>query len=421
MNYKLATSGISLVVSAAIVPMLAAAQTSDDYFERDGVTPVSERTAPALDPVAIPLSGLEVRPEAVFSGGLVSNVLATEADEVDDIYVGFSPRFVLSSAWDKHAFDADAEVDHREFSDLKDESRTNLKIKLRGRLDLGRQTHLHLKLKAADQTEPRDALSSVPSALEPNEYSALGGAIGLEHQSGRIRLTTDLALSEYDYDDAELSGDLFQDQDFRDHSALTASARLAYALDRNVAVYTDVKHTEADYDPANFFSAFNRDSSGTVILLGTDFALGESISGEVGVGYQYYTYDDPAFDDISDFAFAGNVDVSLAPRTTLSLAAERKVIDPGTALSNAAIETGGRVILEQGLTRKLFLSGEAGLKQYAFETVDRDDDRVDLKLAANWKINPSIWLEGGYQVTDQSSDVQEFTDNRVLIRMRIFP
>ena len=96
-------------------------------------------------------------------------------------------------------------------------------------------------------------------------------------------------------------------------------------------------------------------------------------------------------------------------------------MDPGVALSNAAIETGASLRLEQGLTSKIYLTGEAGFTQYAFETIDRDDDRVDLSVGANWKINPNIWLEGGYQVIDQTSDVQAFTDNRMLLKMRIFP
>ena len=421
MKKNLWTPVLGAVATVACLPVLAAAQSDEDFFARDRVQPVSARRDSQSDPRPIAVSGFEVRPEMAFSGGRESNVLATELNALDDTYVGFAPGVKLESTWEKHALIVEGIADHREYSNLKDESRTNLKLKLRGRLDLGQQTHLSLNLKAADQTEPRTALSSVATALEPNEFSQLGAGIGLEHQSGRVRLTSNLALATYDYDDAELAEDLFQDQDFRDHSTLTAAARLAYALDRNVAVYADLKQIEADYDPANFFNAFNRDSSGTILLVGTDFALGERVSGDVGIGYQYYAYDDPLYENISDFAFAGQVDVSLAPRTTLSVAAARKVIEPGAPLSNAAIETGGRLTLEQGLTPKLFITGEAGLRQFAFEAVDRDDDRVDLKLAANWKINPSIWLEGGYEVIDQSSDVQAFTDNRVLVRMRIFP
>ena len=313
------------------------------------------------------------------------------------------------------------EADHREYSDLSDESRTNLKIKLRGRLDLGEKTSLVVQLSGVDETEDRLNPSNVPSSLEPNEFTRIGGSIGLGHQAGRVQVQTKLGFASYDFDDAELEGDLFQDQDFRDRDEFTATGRAAYAVSPSNAVYAQAKLVQADYAAPNVFNAFNRDHTGTVFMVGTDFELGDQMRGDLGLGYQHYAYDDAAFEDISDFAFAGHIDWQLADRTTLSVDAERVVIDPGVALSNAAIETGGRVRLEQGLTSKLSLNGEAGFAQYAYETIDRDDDRVDLQIGAHWKINPSIWLEGGYQVIDQTSDVQSFTDNRALLKMRIFP
>jgi len=261
----------------------------------------------------------------------------------------------------------------------------------------------------------------VPTSLEPNEFTKLGGSIGLGHQAGRIQVQTKLGFASYDYDDAELEGDLFQDQDFRDRDEVTVSGRVAYAVNPSNALYAQAKVLQADYAAPNVFNAFNRDHTGTVLMVGADFELGETVRGDLGLGYQYYSYDDALFDDINDIAFEGHLDWQLADRTTLSAETERVVIDPGVALSNAAIETAARVRLEQGLTTKLSVNGEAGFAQYAFETIDRDDDRVNLGIGANWKINPNIWLEGGYQVIDQTSDVQSFTDNRALLKMRIFP
>ena len=421
MKYGQLRPALGLVVTAACLPVSGMAEADEDYFKRQEIVPVSERAMAETAPVPIAAAGFEVRPEVVFAAGTQSNVLATDGNELDDTAVGFAPRMAMVSTWAKHEFGLDAEIDHLEYSDLKDESRTNLKIKLRGRLDLGEQTSLQVHLKTIDETEDRTALASVPNALEPNEYSQVGAGIGVQHQAGRWRVAARLGLDTFDHDDAELADDLFQDQDFRDRDVINASARLAYALNRDVALFADIRQEEGDYDPPNFFNALNRDYSGTVVLVGSEFELGRSIRGDIGIGYQSYTYDELAFEDIDDLAFAGSLDVALGPRTTLSLDADRTVTDPGIALSNAALTTRGRLRLEQGLTAKLSVSGEAGVTQYAFESIERDDDRTDLKLAGHWKINPNIWLEGNYQVIDQSSDVQAFTDNRMFLRMRIFP
>ena len=421
MMFRIGATMSGAAYLAAISGVTASAHESGDYFSRSAAEPISERTDPRFDPKPIERAGFLIKPEAVFSGGLQSNTLATELNEIEDSFVGFTPAVSLDSDWIRHALSAYVEVDHREYSDLKDESRTNLKVKLRGRLDLSQSTSVVLQLTAADETEDRTDLSNIPTSLEPNEYTKTGVSIGLGHRAGRYQVQTKLGLNSYDYDDTELAGELFQDQDFRDRDELTAIGRLSYALDRSTALYAQGKYIEADYTPPNIFNAFNRDHSGAVLLAGTDFEIGRSVRGDIGVGYQYYTYDDESFEDISDFAFVGHVDWMLSPSTTVSADAERSVMDPGVALSNAAIETGASVRLEQGLTSKIYLTGEAGFTQYAFETIDRDDDRVDLSVGANWKINPNIWLEGGYQVIDQTSDVQAFTDNRMLLKMRIFP
>lgn len=421
MSSRIWTSVLGVAFGATCLQTQAAAQDAINYFDRDDVKPVSEQTDPEVNPTLIPLGSFRLRPEVEFNGGYDTNVLATELNEESDTFVGFAPRVAIGSAWSQHALGAEIVVDHREYSELDTESRTNFKLKLRGRLDLGENTSLTVDVKAADETEDRTELSTVATALEPNEYTQAGLGARLDHQVGRFGFEAAVGYDTFDYDDAELAGDLFQDQDFRDHSELSAKARGSYAVNPDVAVFAEVEQLYGDYDPPGFFNAFNRDYYGTVLLVGTDFELGDRVRGDIGIGYQYYSYDDDLLENISDFAFAGEVDWMLTDSTTLSAQAERKVIDPGLAILNAAIETGASIGLEQRLTRKLYVHGEAGLRQYAFENFDREDDRVDLSVGANWKINPNIWLSGEYELIDQTSDVQEFTDNRALVRMRIFP
>ena len=107
--------------------------------------------------------------------------------------------------------------------------------------------------------------------------------------------------------------------------------------------------------------------------------------------------------------------------TTLSGGAQRNVIDPGLVLSNAAIETTVSARADHELRRNLILTGETQFTNFDFENIDRDDDRITARVGATWKINPNIWLDGSYELTDQSSNVQDFSENRVLFGLRIFP
>ena len=412
---------VAFGVTSALCASSAFAQEEDGYFERLEVTPLSEQANPEVDPKPIPSDGFLFQPELVFSVGRNSNVLASELNEVEDSFVGFKPSLAVASDWSRHELSGSFGVDHVEFGELERESRTDLEVKLRGRLDVGEKSHVFVAVVNEDKTEDRTSIAALPNASEPNEFTRSGAEFGFVSEIDRISLEAAIALDSFDYDDVELPGDLIQDQDFRDHQELKGSARLAFAASRDVAFYTDIEAVQSYYDDPNVFNPFERDYTGVTLLVGTDFALGNTISGDIGIGYLSYTYDYEFFEDISDIAFTGHLDWQVADQTTLSLAADRAIIDPGVIASNAAIQTDAGLRVEQGLTSKFSVAGEAGFTQYAFESIDRDDDRIDVGVNALWKLNRSVWFEGGYDFIEQTSDVQPFTDNRFLLKMRIFP
>ena len=348
-------------------------------------------------------------------------MVASDLNEVSDSYVGFAPGISVRSNWARHELLGDVKIRHLEYSELTSEGRTAINFSLRGRLDMGGNSSLSVAVTAADEAEDRRALSSVPEALEPTDVARTGGAIGITNTFNRVHVGGDLAFKTYDFEDAELESGLIQDQDFRDRDELIASLKVAYALNSSAAVYTKLTQTLSDYSPPNIFNAFNRDYDGTVVSLGVDFDVGDTLRGDIGLGYQRYVYDDESFEDIDDVNLSGNVDWLISDRTLLSATANRSVFDPGLITTNAAIETAAGLSVEQALMRKVSLNGGARLARFDFENIDREDDRINLNLGANWKLNKNLWIEGGYELMDQSSSFQEFTDNRFVIKMRVFP
>ena len=407
--------------SAIILPAVANAQVDSNLFDRGDVLPVDQRGNAETDPVPFPVGIFIVQPSVDFSFGLTSNQFATETSEEQASMIGFVPSFELSSAWSQHAMGGILKVDHVENSDFDSESRTNVQIGLDGRFDLSPSTSLFGEFISEDLTEDRTAFSNIAGSLEPNEYSRLAGGLGIVHQAQRWQFDANLDYAMFDYDDAELPGDLFLDQDLRDQDQIQGRVRLAYAMASDWAAYTQAERVEADFDPPGIFNAFNRDYEGNILSVGSDFAFGDSVRGDIGIGFLSYTFNDPAFDDIEDVSVSGNIQWTLAEQTTLETELKRGVIDPGLAATLAALETGVNVRLAHGLSSNVFLIGEAGLNTYEFETIDRSDDRVDVLVGANWKLNKNIWLESNYELRNSSSPIQEFSENRILFRMRVFP
>ena len=59
--------------------------------------------------------------------------------------------------------------------------------------------------------------------------------------------------------------------------------------------------------------------------------------------------------------------------------------------------------------------------QFEFENFARSDDRWNFRASTTWKVNRNLWVDGSYELTDQTSDVQDFSENRFLVGLRIFP
>lgn len=418
MDNKLgALIALSFVVGTGAVT----AQEDEDFFIRDKYEAVTERAQPEFDPLPVRVGVFEARPQIGFAIGFTDNLFATTTNETDDSFVGFNPSINLDSTWSRHALGFSATLDHLEYSDTSSESRTNFGVGADARLDASTNVSLFGSVRLDDLTEPRSNIASLQNAAEPVEFSRVGGEAGLLYESGRIKVRSAVGYVTVDFDDIELSSGLIQDQDFRDRDETTLSGRFSYAVERDWALFAEAIYTDNDYNPPNIFNAFNRDSQGTIIRVGSDFELTSLLRGDIGVGYQQYEYDDPSFESVDGVSVAGNLQWFVTQLTTISGAAQRSVIDPGLVLSNAAVETSVSARADHELRRNVILTGEARFTNFDFESIDRDDDRISAKLAATWKINPNIWLDGSYELTDQSSNVQDFSENRVLFGLRIFP
>ncbi|MFN3213531.1 MAG: outer membrane beta-barrel protein [Henriciella sp.] len=399
----------------------AVAQEDEDFFIRNKYEAVTDRSQPEFDPLPIRTDGFEITPEVSFTAGATSNLFATGNDEVDDYFLGIRPSIDVRSTWSRHALGLRGRIDHIEYGDTSSESRTNLNLGGDGRLDVSREVNLFGAFQADDLTEPRSNIASVENASEPVEYTRVGGEAGIQYEAGRLRIRGAAGLETFDYDDVALNDGLIQDQDFRDRDVTSLVVRTSYAVERDWAVFAEVDHSESDYDGPNIFTALNRDFSNTSLRVGTDFELRNLIRGDIGIGAFQSEYDDPTVDDVSGLSVDGGLQWFASQLTTLSFGAGRGVIDPGLSQSNAAVRTNVSARADHELRRNVIVSGEARFTNFDFENVDRNDDRWNLRAAATWKVNPNLWVDGSYELTDQSSNVQDFSENRFLIGLRIFP
>ncbi len=415
----------SQLSAVALVGILASAGTAyaqgEDYFVRDKYQAVTERSQPEYDPIRLQANGFEISPEVAFRTGFTDNLFATNTNEIDDIFVGIIPSINFNSTWSRHSLSFGGTVDHIEYNDVDSESRTNINLRANAGLDVSSQFNIFGGVIFDDLTEPRSNIASLQNALEPVEYTRTGAELGASYEAGRLRVNGGVGFVTADFDDVELDSGLIQDQDFRDSDDVFTNLRVAFAVERDWAVFAELNHNETSFDQPNVFNTTIRDFTDTSLRGGVNFELQSLIRGDIGIGYFQSEFDEPTFSDVDGLSVDANLQWFVTQLTTINFAAGREIIDPGLVQTSGAVRTNASVRADHELRRNILVSGEVRYTQFEFENFARSDDRWNFRASTTWKVNRNLWVDGSYELTDQTSDVQDFSENRFLVGLRIFP
>ena len=409
------------VASLATLPALAQSADEGSYFKRDRYTAVTERAQPEFDPEPIQNGAFLLRPQLEVGVGARSNLFASSNNKVSDVFLTIVPSISADTTWSRNALGFNAYVAHAEFLDTEEESATGYGATVTGRLDANSSLNFDGRLIGDRSYEPRSSAASLPDALEPVEIDRIGGEAGVNYEFGRVKLRGRVGADDFDFADVALRSGGTADQDFRDRTDLIVGGRAAYAMERDWALFAEAEFIDRNYDAPTALNPSNRDNQGVVFLVGSDFELNSLMRGEVAVGYQTFEFDDAAFSDVDGISLDARLQYFVTELTTLTGAATRTVTDSGLAGSAGTILTGVDLRADHELRRNLLIFGEVNFANFDFQDVDRNDDRFIIGGGTTWKLNKRMALEAGYQLIDQSSNVQDFTDNRVLVTLKLFP
>ena len=411
---------VTPIVAVLIVPTVAQANAQESFFERNRYTAVTERSQPEFDPVSVRVGAFDVQPELGLEAGYRSNLFATNTNEVDDTFIQVDPVVAARSNWSRHELSARIAASSVNYSDTGSEDYTNFGADAAGRLDLGTATNLTGTIGYENNNEPRSAAATVPNASKPVEYTKFGGSAGIEHDMGRIQLRGRISSNDYNYDDVSLIGGGTQDQDYRDHTENELYARASWAVERDWAVFAEGSVVDRSYDQ-QVVGQPNRDTEGLIGRVGVNFELPQLIRGDIAVGYQSFDYDDPTISDVDGLSVNATAQWFVTQLTTVTGAAERRVVDYGIINSPGTVFTGVSVGVDHELKRNIVIGGRLGVENYDFQNVNRSDDRISVGGNATYKLNRNVWLNSRAEYIDQDSNVQPFKDTRVLIGLTLFP
>lgn len=392
---KLKRLSLMSAAACALMTSVAVAQT-DNYYSRDKYEAVRDRVQPEFDPEPVRLGAFVVK--SFVEGGLTANdnVFATPNNEQSDVIARVGADVSATTDWSVHAVGFDASAYRNEYLDLSDESTTDLRAQLRGRLDATRELSFNGAVFAEDRAEPRTDFVNAFGVDRPIEYTRTGFTLGADYQNDRIRWNNSVSWSDENYKDGRAQGTgAVVDQDYRDRSVVEGRSRLSYAVSPNLAVFGQGTFGNSDYDQTQTFGGIprSRDSSGYTASAGVDFELSALVRGDIAVGYLKEDKDDDFFEDVSGLSVDARLQWFPSRLTTVNFNAGRRVVDTGAFDSPSAVETRFSAGVDHELLRNVILSGYAGVSNYEYEETGREDENLEIGAVATYKMNKRVHWE----------------------------
>lgn len=423
---------------ASIVSPVALAQATQidqgvnantDFYSRDKYVAVLDRPQPEFDQEPIRLGAFLVEPSLTAAVGTDSNVFASENNKQSDVIGQIGASVRARTDWNNHEVGLAVSGRQNEYFDLGNESNFEFRSRLNGRLDVTRELSLTGVAYFDDRTEARTEISNSITNQAPIEFNRAGGIAGVNYVNDRIKVSVAADVSDWNYEDGTNEDGLEADQDFRDHTRLVGTARASYAVSPNVAVYGQGEIEDRSYDnPTTFGGAtFERDSQGYSVLAGVDFELNSLIRGDIGVGYFQEDREDAALEDIDGLSVEGNVSWFPSELTTVSLRAARSTQDQGFVQAPSAVVSSFGARIDHELLRNVVLSAYGSFENANFDTIDREDDTLDLAAEGTWKLNKRVHLNVFVRNFDRDASgvstlgAQSFNKFLSGIGLRLFP
>lgn len=398
------TTGAANGAWAQVASSLSSARADTSNFSRDRSVSVRQRAHPGYEALGVPLGAFTAYPKIAIGVEHTDNVYGAAARQVSDVVWRVQPEVVVASTWSRHSLQAYARGSSSRYTDFDTENTDDYTIGVTGRLDITRRSNITAGAQYASLSEARTSSSSPVLAKNPIEYDQSTAFITAGREFNRLKVSARVDLSKFDYQDGRTSTGTIVEQDDRDRTNTSLTARADYAVSPATALFVQVSGNKRDYRLGRPAVALVRDSDGVEALAGANFEIGALMRGEIGVGYIRQSYDDPAFDEISGLGARASVEWFPTEITTLTFNGSRSVEDSGIPGSSGYLSSNLSGQIDHELMRNVLVTGQLSYGKDEYEGVDRDDKRLNAGVSATYLMNRHVGLTVGYSYFDQKSN-----------------
>lgn len=375
------------------------------------------------EPVGARFGVFRVLPRLEFGALWDDNVFATEADERSDTIFRAAPSVRLTADTSRYLWDIRADLEHLEFDEFEDESRTNYGAGTTIATEILRDTTLRGRLNYDLSHEDRGDPNSQFTNVEPTEFTTLDTGVSFERAVSRLIVGADLDYRKIDYDDVRRINGTIENGDDRDRSLTSVGGKVGYELSPGYRALLRAFYHWVDYDEAVDDLGFDRSSDGLRITGGIRFELTRLLTGEIFAGYLRRTYDDARFKTINEPTFGAGLSWSPTELTTVRLNADRSVEETIFSGYQAYLSSSASLRLEHELSRQISINGGVQysnldyVRSIGSTTLPRDDDYYGASVGVRYRLNRLLYALAGYEWYNRETNAldTDFKRNRLRV------
>lgn len=374
---------------------------------------VFQRARPDYDPLGIPLGSFRLFPSLVTGITYDDNVFADsdEEDPVSDAFGFIEPAVTVTQAFEGLTFAANGSALIERYIDTTTEDTEQYGFGAEVGYEITRSqaiegfvTYDRLKVARGDPEDPGD--------IEPDLQDLTRMGASYTYAFPRFFVRPNI---EYEIRDAIANENVNQDR-----NRLTVGGRVGYSGVPRVVPFVQVRQRWTDF--RREVNGVSRDFDSLEGLVGAQLDLGGIVFGEIGIGVDHTTFDDPDRDDLTELAFRGAIEWNVTDLTSLRFGAERETEATTVEDADVRVRTTLDLAVEHELMRNVLIGGDVEFRQDDFEggETDRSDDRVTAGANVEYLLNRNFSVFARYQYTNRTSNEEErdFSRNEVLVGLR---
>lgn len=387
-------------------------------FPRDRNIAVIDRKVPGYEPSGINIGAFTLHPSVKANAIYSDNIFAQESGRQDNMALRVAPAIRLSSNAPINRFALNLAGQFDRFASLTSENADRFDADATGVYELNHDTVVRARMRWQRLEEARSSQNAFVQTREPLRYDLTTAAIGISHDFNRVRLITEAAMIKTNYFNGSLADGTPVDTRSRDNDMISLRGRAEYAQSPGLSYFVQTVFNWRAFDAASTFQP-ERDSSGYEILAGVNFEPSALMRGEIGIGYLAQNFKSAFYGDTGNFGINAQLMLFPTQLTTISIEADRRVIDSGMPRSGAFLSTSAGLRIDHELLRTLILSATVDYKNDRFNDIDRRDNRYDLGLRGEYRLSPGLALNVNAARLHVSSDgldrYRSYADDRLSV------